>query len=103
LTDPSLVDFLVDCGWAFRAKADVPDFFSRHHKRIVGLHLRDFKGDDQVPLGDGDFPVKTLADAIERAGWKEWVINEEERLSGEKPGEAAVAPARRTLKRFFGK
>jgi sugar phosphate isomerase/epimerase len=102
-TDPALVDFLIDCGWAFRAKVNVPEFFARHHKRIVGLHLRDFKGDEQIPLGQGDFPIKALADAIKRMKWSGWALNEEERLSGEKPGEKAVEPARETLRQVFGR
>lgn len=102
-TEPRLVDFLIDCGWAFRARADVPAFFNRYHKRITGLHLRDFKGDTQIPLGQGDFPLTALAAEIEKAKWNGWVLNEEERLSGEKPGESAVAPARQALKQAFGK
>lgn len=102
-TDPALVDFLTDCGWAFSAKTDVPKFFQKHHKRIIGLHLRDFKNGDQVPLGQGDFPIRELAAAIKKANWQGWTINEEERLSGEKPGEKAVAPARQTLRGVFGK
>ncbi len=102
-TNPSMIDFLIDCGWAFRAKVNVPEFFERYHKRIIGLHLRDFRGDEQVPLGQGDFPIKALADAIKRMNWSGWVLNEEERLSGEKPGERAVTPARETLRLVFGR
>lgn len=102
-TDPALVGFLTDCGWAFSAKADVPKFFQQHHRRIIGLHLRDFKNGEQVPLGQGDFPIRELAAAIKKVNWQGWTINEEERLSGEKPGEKAVAPARQTLKQVFGK
>ncbi|MBS1787700.1 MAG: sugar phosphate isomerase/epimerase [Acidobacteria bacterium] len=103
LTDPGLVDFLHDFGWAFHAKANVPEFFAKHHKRIIGMHLRDFKNGEQIPLGQGEFPVRALASAIKRARWTGWVINEEERVSGEKLGEKAVAPARQTLKQAFGK
>jgi sugar phosphate isomerase/epimerase len=102
-TDSSLVDFVMDCGWAFRGGADVPAFFARHHRRIAGLHLRDFKGDAQVPLGQGDFPLQALAAQIARTRWNGWVLNEEERLSGEKPGEKAVGPARQSLRQAFGK
>lgn len=102
-TDPALVEFLHDFGWAFYAKANVPEFFSKHHKRITGLHLRDFKNGEQVPLGQGEFPMKELAAVIKKAKWTGWAINEEERLSGEKPGEKAVAPARQTLKQVFGR
>lgn len=103
LTDPALVDFLMDCGWAARAGMDVPAFFSKHHQRLIGLHLRDFKGDTQVPLGQGDFPLQDLVAVIKRVQWRGWALNEEERLSGEKPGESAVAPARQTLRQVFGK
>ena len=98
LTNPSLVDFLTDCGWAMRGGMNVPEFFGRHHKRIIGLHLRDFKGDNQVPLGQGDFPLQQLAAIIKKVKWQGWALNEEERMSGEKPGESAVAPARAALK-----
>lgn len=106
-TDPARVDFLIDCGWAWRGGINVPEFFANHHKRIIGLHLRDFKGDFksdvQIPLGQGDFPLQQLADVIKKGKWQGWVLNEEERLSGEKPGEHAVAPARATLRKVFGK
>src|SRR5262249_55885435 len=103
LTDPELVDFLLDCGWAFRAQADVPVFFTNHHLRVCGLHLRDFKNGEQVPLGQGEFPIRELAAVIKKVNWTGWAIIEEERLSGEKQGEMAVAPARQTLKQVFGR
>jgi inosose dehydratase len=103
MTDPALVDFLLDCGWAVRGGMNVPTFFAKHHRRLIGLHLRDFKGETQVPLGQGDFPLKDLVAIIQRVQWRGWAINEEERLSGEKPGASAVAPARQTLRQVFGK
>lgn len=102
LTDPARVDFLMDCGWAWRGGMNVPQFFAKHYQRIIGLHLRDFKNDQQVPLGQGEFPLKELAAVIRRVRWNGWALNEEERLSGEKPGESAVAPARQALRRTFG-
>ena len=102
-TDPTLVDFLIDCGWAFHAGANVPAFFAKHHRRLIGLHVRDFKNGEQVVLGQGEFPLAGLAAEIQKANWTGWVLNEEERLSGEKPGETAVAPAREALRKTFGK
>lgn len=102
-TDAELVRFVVDCGHAFRAKADVAAFFARHHRRLDGLHLRDFRGDAQVPLGEGEFDLAALATAINKARWDGWVLNEEERIDGSKPGAAAVGPARQALRRAFGK
>ncbi|HEX4950576.1 MAG TPA: sugar phosphate isomerase/epimerase family protein [Blastocatellia bacterium] len=106
-TDPVLVDFLLDCGWAWRGGMDVPKFFAQHHQRIIGVHLRDFKGDFksdvQIPLGQGDFPLSRLAAVIKQLKWQGWALNEEERLNGDKPGEAAVAPAKATLDKVFGR
>jgi sugar phosphate isomerase/epimerase len=99
-TDPADVGFLLDAGHAYEAGADVPDFFSSNHRRIVGLHLRDYKNGRQVPLGSGSFPLLQLAAAIEHLKWKGWVLCEEERLTG-KPGDAAMRPARDTLFRVF--
>ncbi|MFN8002281.1 MAG: hypothetical protein U0X75_14830 [Acidobacteriota bacterium] len=101
-TDPALVDFLTDCGWAFRAKMNVPEFFAKHQRRMIGCTCAISKVTSRF-LRAGRFPVRELAAAIQRAKWTGWVLNEEERLSGEKPGEKAVAPARQTLKQVFGK
>jgi sugar phosphate isomerase/epimerase len=101
-TDPSKVSFLLDAGHAFDAGADVPAFIRRHHKRLAGMHLRDFKNGEQVPLGSGDFPLQAVAQAIRQTGWSGWVLNEEERLTS-KPGDAAVKPARDALFRAFGR
>jgi sugar phosphate isomerase/epimerase len=102
-TDPALVSFLVDCGWAYRAGVDLAAFFTKHRARIAGLHLRDFKGEQQVPLGQGDVDWAPLAAAIRTTGWDGWVLAEEERADGSKPGATAAAPARDTLRKLFGR
>lgn len=102
-TDPALVSFLVDCGWAYRAGVDLAAFFTRHRARLAGVHLRDFKGEQQVPLGQGDVNWSPLASAIRDSGWDGWVLAEEERADGTKPGAAAAGPARDTLRRLFGR
>jgi sugar phosphate isomerase/epimerase len=99
-TDEALVSFLIDAGHAYHAGADVPGFFRAHHERIAGIHLRDFRGDEQVPLGAGGFPLKELATVIEEVRWAGWLLCEEERLTS-KPGDAAMRPARDTLFRVF--
>ena len=101
-SDPDTVRFLIDCGHAMRRKTDLASFFTKYHKRIDGLHLRDFKGDVQVPLGEGEFDYGPLAEAVKKTGWQGWVLNEEERESGEKPGETAVEPARKQMRKLFG-
>ena len=60
-TDPALVSFLLDAGHAYRGGADVPAFLRKHHDRIVALHLRDYRNGQQVPLGEGTFPLAEVA------------------------------------------
>ncbi len=102
-TDPALVSFLLDGGWAYRAGVDLAAFFTTHRARLAGLHLRDFKGEQQVPLGHGEVDWAPLASAIRESGWDGWVLAEEERADGSKPGAAAAAPARDTLRKLFGR
>jgi len=54
--------------------------------------------------GEAGIPRKSHdeAAAIRAANWSGWLLAEEERLSGEKPGETAARPARETIHRIFG-
>jgi sugar phosphate isomerase/epimerase len=99
-TDPAKVGLVVDAGHAFEAHADIPAFIRKHSKRIVGFHLRDYKNDEQVPLGAGEFPLQKVVRAIRQTNWNGWILNEEERLTS-KPGDVAAKPARDALFRAF--
>ena len=102
-TDPDNVRFIIDAGHALRAKADLAAFFAKYHKRIDGMHLRDFNAANvQVPLGLGTYQYEPLAAAVKKAKWTGWIIAEEERESGEKPGDKAAAPARDRIRALFG-
>jgi inosose dehydratase len=101
-TDPLLVWFLLDAGHAFRAGVDVPAFIASHAGRLTGIHLRDFAKGSQVPLGQGDFPLDQVATALKDKNWSGWVLAEEERDDGSKPGLSAASPARQALKQAFG-
>jgi sugar phosphate isomerase/epimerase len=100
-TDPSLVNFVLDTGHMCVAGADGVGFFRNHHKRIIALHLRDFANDEQVPLGNGMLDRSAWKEAIEECGWSGWAVAEEERPNDGRPGDAAVAPASRALRRAF--
>jgi inosose dehydratase len=102
LTDPNLVGFLLDAGHAFQGGADVPAFLEENRRRIIGLHLRDFRDGKQVPLGSGDFPLAQVAAVLKKTGWQGWVLAEEEREDGSKPGVRAVAPAMAAMRKQFG-
>jgi inosose dehydratase len=101
-TDKALVHLILDAGHAQEGGANVAEFFSKHAFRIDGIHLRDARQGKEVPLGQGEYDWSPLAAAVARAKWDGWVLAEEERLSGEKPGEAAIGPAREAIRRTFG-
>jgi inosose dehydratase len=102
-TDPALVSFLVDCGHAYRAGVDLAAFFTKHRARIAAMHLRDFKGEPQVPLGQGEVNWTPLAQAVRASKWDGWILAEEERADGSKPGATAAGPARETMRKLFGR
>jgi sugar phosphate isomerase/epimerase len=102
-TDPKLVSLMFDIGHAWLAYPDAVAFFEAHHSRVYGLHVRDFHNRVSVPLGEGEFPLRELADAIRKTGWHGWLIDEEERPDlPDKPGKGATGPSRRTMKMVFG-
>jgi inosose dehydratase len=101
-TDPETVHLVVDAGHAVEGGANIAEFFTANSRRIDGMHLRDSRSGQEVPLGQGDYDWRPLAAAIRAANWSGWLLAEEERLSGEKPGETAARPARETIRRIFG-
>lgn len=101
-TDTALVRFVLDTGHAIEGGGNVPEFFQRHHGRIDGLHLRDSRAGQEVPFGHGEYDWAPLAAAIRASNWSGWLLTEEERRNGDKPGEAAIGPARAMVRKVFG-
>jgi inosose dehydratase len=100
-TDPQYVSFLLDAGHAYLAGIDVPAFVRKHSHRIVGIHLRDFKDSNQVPLGQGTFPLQATSASLKRVRWRGWVLNEEERTDGTKAGLKFIEPAFNAARKAF--
>jgi len=100
-TDPALVWFLLDAGHAYRTGIDLPAFLRTHQQRITAIHFRDYKDQHQVPLGEGAFPLKAVAEVLKQTGWSGWAMNEEEREDGSKQGLAVIQPAFQALKGAF--
>lgn len=100
-TDPSLVSFVLDAGHAYHGGANLPVFIPAHADRIIGFHLRDFKNDRLITLGQGTFPLAQVAATIKKIGWKGWVENEEEREDLSKSGADVIAPAYKAMKEAF--
>jgi sugar phosphate isomerase/epimerase len=100
-TDPALVDFLMDAGHGYLGGGNPAEFMAKHSKRILGCHVKTFKGQHQVPMGQGDFGFEALAAAIKKTGWNGWIIDEEG--GGTKLGNTeAVTSDRAYIKKIFG-
>jgi sugar phosphate isomerase/epimerase len=100
-TDGEKVKFVLDAGHVHLAGGDALAFFARHHRRISALHLRDFAGPEQVPLGSGWLDLPAWAATIGQLGWRGWALAEEERPNDGRPGDEAVGPASTALRRTF--
>jgi len=100
-TDPQYVSFLLDAGHAYLSGVDVPRFVGKHSARMAGIHLRDFRDGNQVPVGQGTFPLAATARALKQARWRGWVLNEEERADGTKAGLKFIRPAFEETKKAF--
>lgn len=102
-TNPKLVSVMMDIGHAWRADPEAISVFESHHGRAYGLHVRDFHDGESVPLGQGEFPLRELAQVIRKTGWSGWLIDEEERPNEtDKPGKKATGPSRKTMSEVFG-
>jgi inosose dehydratase len=100
-TDPALVSFVLDAGHAYHGGAAVTAFIRAHSKRIIGMHLRDFKDGHFVSLGQGTFPLAQVVATLKQIRWKGWVENEEEREDHSQTGMKVIAPAYKALMEAF--
>jgi inosose dehydratase len=93
--------FLVDAGHAKLGGGDPALFMSSYSERIVGCHLKTYREQVQVPLGQGDWDFHDLAAAIKAARWNGWLIVEAG--GGPRPGNtAALGPDRQYVRQVFG-
>ena len=89
-TDPGLVAFELDCGWAVAAGATPADYFRRYPGRFRMLHVKDFKptqgpstslAQDKRPqgteLGRGHIDYRPILKAAIAEGIEEFYIEQE--------------------------
>lgn len=79
-TDPAKVSFEMDCGWVIVAGQNPIPFLEKYPKRIVMLHVKDFKGNKppSVPLGTGDIDYKPIFAAAKGASVRHIFVEQEE-------------------------
>jgi len=79
-TDPAKVNFEMDCGWVIVAGQNPVPFLEKYPKRIVMLHIKDFKGNKppSVPLGTGDIDYKPIFAAAKHARIRHIFVEQEE-------------------------
>jgi sugar phosphate isomerase/epimerase len=79
-TDPAKVSFEMDCGWVIVAGQDPVPFLKNYPKRIVMLHIKDFKDKKppSVPLGTGGIDYKPIFAAAKGASIRHIFVEQEE-------------------------
>lgn len=62
----------LDIGHFTAANFDAVDYLSKHHDRIVTLHIKDRKRDQgaNVVFGEGDTPIKPVLELLMKNKWK---------------------------------
>ena len=79
-TDSAKVSFEMDCGWVIVAGQDPVPFLKKYRKRIVMLHIKDFKDKKppSVPLGTGAIDYKPIFAAAKGASIRHVFVEQEE-------------------------
>ena len=79
-TDPAKVSFEMDCGWVIVAGQDPIPYLKKYGKRIVMLHVKDFKDKKppSVPLGTGGIDYKPIFAAAKGASIRHIFVEQEE-------------------------
>lgn len=101
-TDPTLVQFEVDCGWMIVAGANPIDYFHSSPARIRVVHVKDFPavghavtswitdGPHPTELGRGSIDYKPIFAAAKRAGVEHFFVEQDPPMKDMTPLEAAA-------------
>jgi sugar phosphate isomerase/epimerase len=62
----------LDIGHFTAAGFDAVDYIQQHHDRIITLHIKDRKKNqgENMPLGQGDTPIKPVLQLLKKTQWK---------------------------------
>jgi sugar phosphate isomerase/epimerase len=99
-TDPTKVSFEMDCGWVIVGGQDPVKYLKQYPKRIVMLHVKDFKNNKQpsVELGTGSIDYTPIFAAAAAAGHIRHCFVEQEEFQG--PIMEALAVDAKYMKRL---
>lgn len=77
-TDPALVDFELDIGWAVAAGADPAAYFQKYPGRFKLFHVKDMNEENQsVVIGKGKIDFASIFAQSELAGVKYYIVEYE--------------------------
>lgn len=122
LTDESLVKLCLDTGHIAFGGGDPVELFRAYASRIGHVHLKDIRldllkqrlenGDDYataaksdvfVALGQGNIDIRKIIETLQGAGYKGWIIVEQDRvLRPDDDSIAAAVTSRQYLRDNFG-
>jgi sugar phosphate isomerase/epimerase len=99
-TDPAKVSFELDCGWVIVGGQDPIHYLKQYPKRIVMLHVKDFKDNKppSVELGTGSVDYTPIFAAAAAGGHIRHAFVEQEEFQG--PIMEALAVDAKYMKRF---
>jgi sugar phosphate isomerase/epimerase len=79
-TDPDLVDFEIDLGWAVAAGADPLAYFEKYPGRFKLFHVKDMNEENRsVAVGQGKIDFAKIFAQSEKAGVKYYIVEYEGR------------------------
>jgi sugar phosphate isomerase/epimerase len=78
-TDPHLVDFELDLGWASVAGADSRRLFAENPRRFPVLHVKDHdSAGDWTDVGAGVVDFRRIFDKADRGGVRYWLVERDD-------------------------
>lgn len=62
--DPAACGICLDVGWAVLEDRELSALIRESRQHLAAVHLRDFRGREPCPLGDGDIDQRTILDVL---------------------------------------
>jgi sugar phosphate isomerase/epimerase len=97
--DPATVNFCPDTGHIVRGGQDLLECIERNLPRTIHVHLKDAnEAREWVGLGQGKCDFPGVMALLEQAGYRGWVVGEEESADARADGVAAIRTNRAYLR-----